>query len=247
MEIWGILLLLGALNWVLEWLKWHRLVRHFSPGNHATRWKEVSKGFLLGQGIPFGDWIGRLTQWPRKNRPQGWALNAYASSWQSVVTVGGALFFASDLFPKGPWTWLIPFFLVYLALHFLTHHMSWKGHAFPPVRSIETGGLSLARHSVLTLQAVLFSYAWGLDPPIWTLVAVWQWIWLGKMIGGLLNIWGELGTRQWSGVFFLGMVGVAPGEATVLIWTLWILNNSLPLIMGSIYWIFSWKSSTVLH
>lgn len=245
-KIWGVLLFLGILNWVLEWLKWHRLASPHSPGNRTTRLKEVSRGFLLGQGVPFGDWIGRMTGWPQKFRSHGWALNAYASSWQTAATAGGALIFCPVFFPDSPWIWIVPVYLVYLGLHFYTHLLSWKGQAFPPVRSWEIGLYSFARHAILSLQAVGLTLAWGYDFPFWTLFAAWQWIWVGKMIGGLLNVWGEMGTRQWSGVFFLGLVGIEAGNATLLIWVLWILNNSIPLLMGSIYWIRSWKSSISL-
>lgn len=193
-----------------------------------------------------GDWLGRMINWSQKDRPVGWALNAYASSWQTVVTVAGALLSGSYFFPQWPWWALRIPFIGYAMLHLVTDRLHWNGHFFPKVRQWETGLWSLCRHVILTLQAVFLTQSLDLDLPFWVIAAAWQWIWLGKMVGGLLNLWGELGTRQWSGVYFLGLIGLPAWDATLLIWFLWTLNNSIPFILGSIFWLRSWKSSTSL-
>jgi len=243
---WLCLFFLGTLNWIIEWLKWHRLVSPITPASRNTRWREVNRGFLLGQGIPFGDWLGRMMEWSLKDQKVGWALNAYASSLQTVLTVGGAFLTGYLFFPTWPWFFLCALFLVYFILHFYTERLSWKGHSFPRVRQWETGVWSSLRHLILTWQALILTQSFGFQLSPWEIIAAWQWIWFIKMLGGILNVWGELGTRQWSGVFFLGSIGLPAWESTVLIWLLWILNNSIPFILGSIYWLRSWKSSTSL-
>ena len=244
---WTYLIFLGTLNWVVEWIKWHRLVSPITPASRKTRWKEINRGFLLGQGLPLGDWVGRMVEWSRKDRKVGWALNAYASSWQTVVSVGGALLTGHLFFPHWPWAVLWTLFFLYFLLHFLTNHLSWNGFTFPKLRQWETGFWSALRHVILTLQAVILTHYFGLSLSPWEIIAAWQWIWLMKMLGGLLNSWGELGTRQWSGVYFLGCIGLPAWEATLLIWVLWFLNNSIPFLLGSIYWLRTWKSSTSLQ
>jgi len=109
---WAVLIILFALNYLMESIKWKLVLAELSPTSILKSYKSV----LVGQAFAFftparsGDYVGRILFLEAGNKLKGLAQMAWASYAQLLVT----LFFGSiGLFynlPFLPWLkWLGPF------------------------------------------------------------------------------------------------------------------------------------------
>lgn len=126
---WGVLLLLFLLNYLMEAIKWQKLLASWSPISIFKSYKSV----LIGQAFAFftparsGDYVGRILLLPPGSKIKGVAQLAWSSYAQLIITISIgsiALFFNLPFFP---WIkWLMPLGLV-AALLVYFHPGQFKG------------------------------------------------------------------------------------------------------------------------
>ena len=126
---WGVLLLLFLLNYLMEAIKWQKLLASWSPISIFKSYKSV----LIGQAFAFftparsGDYVGRILLLPPGSKIKGVAQLAWSSYAQLIITISIgsiALFFNLPFFP---WIkWFMPLGLV-AALFVYFHPGQFKG------------------------------------------------------------------------------------------------------------------------
>ena len=126
---WGVLLLLFLLNYLMEAIKWQKLLASWSPISIFKSYKSV----LIGQAFAFftparsGDYVGRILLLPPGSKIKGVAQLAWSSYAQLIITISIgsiALFFNLPFFP---WIkWFMPLGLV-AALLVYFHPGQFKG------------------------------------------------------------------------------------------------------------------------
>ena len=126
---WGVLLLLFLLNYLMEAIKWQKLLASWSPISIFKSYKSV----LIGQAFAFftparsGDYVGRILLLPPGSKIKGVAQLAWSSYAQLIITISIgsiALFFNLPFFP---WIkWFMPLGLI-AALFVYFHPGQFKG------------------------------------------------------------------------------------------------------------------------
>jgi hypothetical protein len=105
---WGVLLLLFLLNYLMEAIKWQKLLASWSPISIFKSYKSV----LIGQAFAFftparsGDYVGRILLLPPGSKIKGVAQLAWSSYAQLIITISIgsiALFFNLPFFPWIKW------------------------------------------------------------------------------------------------------------------------------------------------
>ena len=126
---WSVLLFLFLLNYLMEAIKWQKLLASWSPISIFKSYKSV----LIGQAFAFftparsGDYVGRILLLPPGSKIKGVAQLAWSSYAQLIITISIgsiALFFNLPFFP---WIkWFMPLGLV-AALFVYFHPGQFKG------------------------------------------------------------------------------------------------------------------------
>jgi len=100
--LWGVILLLPA-NWLLESMKWQRLVRNSEKINMALAFQSVMAGFLTAFFTPnrVGELAGRIAYLQPENRKAGITLSFVNSITQNIIMAicgipAAILFFLSN-------------------------------------------------------------------------------------------------------------------------------------------------------
>lgn len=126
---WSVLLFLFLLNYLMEAIKWQKLLASWSPISIFKSYKSV----LIGQAFAFftparsGDYVGRILLLPPGSKIKGVAQLAWSSYAQLIITIsiGSITLFFNLLF--FPWIkWFMPLGLV-AALLVYFHPGQFKG------------------------------------------------------------------------------------------------------------------------
>lgn len=126
---WSVLLFLFLLNYLMEAIKWQKLLASWSPISIFKSYKSV----LIGQAFAFftparsGDYVGRILLLPPGSKIKGVAQLAWSSYAQLIITISiGSITLFFNL-PFFPWIkWFMPLGLV-AALLVYFHPGQFKG------------------------------------------------------------------------------------------------------------------------
>ncbi|MEN9511055.1 MAG: hypothetical protein RLZZ370_874 [Bacteroidota bacterium] len=113
--IWPLLLVASALNWLLESIKWRKLLQHLQKCTLGEAARGTLAGAAVSNIIPFriGEYIGRLMWVKPEQRIAAAALSVFGSMTQMLVTIICGLvagWFLPDLLPPAAKT-LAPAFI----------------------------------------------------------------------------------------------------------------------------------------
>jgi hypothetical protein len=227
---WVILLLLMGLNFMLEALKWKRVVEKNNPINFLKSLRSV----FVGQAFAFftpnriGEYVGRTMFLETGNKAKGVAQMAWTSYAQLLVTIiigTVALFWNSPFFA---WLkWVSPLIALFAIIIFF-YDRQWKGWLavlnklqIPTRSKIILLLLSFLRYGVFTFQ-----YAWaakmlGMDIPFWV---------LGSSIAVLFLFLSILPTISISEL-------VVRGQLLLLILAPWYPNEGMIIVLSSLIWV----------
>jgi len=126
---WSVLLFLFLLNYLMEAIKWQKLLASWNPISIFKSYKSV----LIGQAFAFftparsGDYVGRILLLPPGSKIKGVAQLAWSSYAQLIITISiGSITLFFNL-PFFPWIkWFMPLGLV-AALLVYFHPGQFKG------------------------------------------------------------------------------------------------------------------------
>ena len=177
---WLILLLLMAMNFFLEAIKWKYVVAQNNPISFLKSFRSV----LVGQSFAFftpnriGEYAGRTLFLKDGNKMLGMAQMAWTSYAQLLITIIlGSLALTINL-PFYPWLqWASPL-LGIVATFLFFYRKEWKGWAgnftilqIPSNTKFLLLGLSFIRYCVFMLQYVWAAHMLGMPIPLIDLVS----------------------------------------------------------------------------
>ena len=95
--------------------------------------------------------------------------------------------------------------------------------------------LSSIRYLVFAGQFTLLLYWLDLPLGLFEIFAGVTWILLAKSVIPAFNFLSDLGVREFSALYFFGLLGVAPAAVLTASLTIWLLNILIPTLVGSIF------------
>ncbi len=160
---WLLLLALMLINFLVESLKWFRLIKKNNQINFANTFKSV----MVGQAFAFftpnrvGEYFGRIMYLDKASKLQGAAQMAWSSFAQLIITlsIGSmALFFYAPIYPL--LRWLSPLigiaalFFYFYKIPFLTRFPKWQLLQIEVPLKIDLLLLSFCRYLVFSFQYI---------------------------------------------------------------------------------------------
>jgi uncharacterized membrane protein YbhN (UPF0104 family) len=261
----GLLLgfLLMPLNWMLEGLKWRRIIGKFQ--------KRVGLKILLFSlftGISAslftpnraGNFVGRMIWFGSGIRVQVSVLSIYGNvaQWLSTVIFGalGVSLGSFFIFPEINMWYLILMGLVIAAVvllyllpywtpHFLSKYV-FKRSMSHAARILEQHQnlkwelllLSLMRHFVFSMQFALIMYSFGFELNMDLMYAVWITYFITTIIPSPL--FGKLLMRESAALLVIGTLSDNSTAILLSSVILWFINLSIPAILGGVIWL-KWR------
>jgi len=243
-----LLLLLMPLNWGLEAAKWQHLLKPLGHLPPAHAFAGVLRGHSMGILLPrtVGSALGRLAWLPATWRPRATVALLTGQSLQTACTLLGGLW----VWGYSPWQLLtakalkpgqIQALLVLACLLLLATaalYLYKKGKTatywqwFKQVPWGRAALLALLRQVVFTWQFVLALQLAGVQLPLSTLIAGVCWVFLAKSLIPALNVWSDLGVREFSALLFFSTLGVPAWPVVGASLMLWGINIMLPALAG---------------
>lgn len=264
---WILLLVLTALNWMLEAWKWKYLVSSLEPVGWGRAIGAVLAGITMGIATPnrTGEFLGRIFSLEKTNRADGFFLAAAGSFFQLLVTLlCGALGFlllrferethlVKNDFPILVYGILV-FGLIGIILLFLFSSGFRKSVFRLPVLKKYTAkeelysnlqqkyytpvfAFSLARYLVFATQFVLLLYAYGLQADLLTAFAA---VAVTYLVVTVIPSFAftDVVVRGSAAVAIIGHYSGNERGALIASLVLWVVNVALPALAG-IY--FVWR------
>lgn len=254
-------LLLTAVNWSIEALKWQALARKLEPMPFGT----ALKGVLAGQSLGFvsqanlGDMAGKMGYLSARNRLDSIGAFLLGSTIQFLVTLfAGTLAYTAFLVRIsagwGHWAvltalWiacLITFWLLTLRGRAapLLERVSWLASSARFFRILETYSrkdvayvttLASLRFLTYSLQFLLVLYGFEVGLPVADQLTVVWLLFLTKSIIPAFSFLSDLGIRTFSTVYFFGFYDVNPALVTSASLTVWLVNILIPVLVGIVF------------
>jgi uncharacterized membrane protein YbhN (UPF0104 family) len=245
------------INWLIEAYKWNLLVK---PAISISIYQGI-RSVLIGLGTGFftprsiGDYFGRLFSLPTEDK---WVLTG------AIILSRMAQMFATLLFGIISLTYIyqsqlienwIFLFLISLLFVLMMIVAIWKRNLFLQLIQkhlpsfykmfkiidsyklkliVEVYVWSIIRHLIFTLQFIWILQL--LDPSIqfWNVLPYVSMIYLSKAIVPSFNFLSDLGVREYSSIFFLGLYGVKPEIALSAGMFIWLINILFPSLVGGV-------------
>lgn len=261
---WIVLLTLMGLNWTLESLKWQTLLQHIEPISTVKAFKSVLTGLALGMLLPSGtgDVAGRIIN--LKKKTEGIGAGIVSGVIQTIVTISfgyfGLVYIVQKFGLKNSLeSYLIlgiPAFCI-IALIIIWYLRNQKKlikyqriqqvlEAICTLRKKQWRSLfaiGIMRHLVFILQfCLLFNWA-GVKLPFVDTLSIVNSVFLAKTIIPALNFVSDLGVRELSAIYFMRHYAVDINQVITATFSLWLLNIGIPVLIGSIWILFTRKNA----
>ncbi len=246
----ALVIVMMAFNWGLEAKKWQLLV---GEGTFLEALKSVLVGLLFRQFISaVGDASGRLAgiSGNRSTQLSSFFINAVC---QNLITVSMGMIGAFTLLEnqtiikwgESVYVYLMGaalIFLLLIVILFLRQKISrflgqgiliLKNHSWQQIAP--TLLYSLLRYAVFFTQffMVFKMLVPDLDP--WILMNGIAFIFLMKSIVPTINLFGDIGIREFSAIVFFGQFGVSTPLVVSATLVLWIINIFIPAISAIVF------------
>ena len=264
------MLLLVPANWALESLKWKRLAQKAVPITFGEAFRSTLTGLAVGVAVPaqLGDTLGRVASLRSDKRLLAIGAAVVSNGIQFYVSLVVGLvcwYLVGSAVPVTPTvsaiiTGVLVFLVVLgpLVAYFRRPLTRWKtdnsfvqkiSPYFQVISQYEAGDLltpllyGLLRYLVFMLQFVLALTLFDFPLSLVELSACVGLILLAKTIIPAINLFGDLGLREFIALFLFSHYGL-PSEqvitATLLVWAINILG---PLLVGIVLvWQHKWIS-----
>lgn len=252
--------LLLFINWSLEAMKWQVLVSKFEKLNFIDALKGVLTGLSMAFITPHsvGDMAGRVLHINHDRRSEAvgaillgrivQSLTTYFFGFFGVLVILKIGFGFSDMLLVGLSVFFIMLWSLFVwlllagrerTLRKLTAILGKKitrylysAKEFSTQEVLTVLLLSMARYVVFCLQFVIILYVFDLQLSLWILVAGATWMFLAKTIVPIINMFSDLGVREFSTLYFFGMFGADNVKITLANLMLWGINLLVPTIIG---------------
>lgn len=248
-----VILLLYPLNLFFESKKWQVCLKPFKKVSLADSMKSVLYGHSFHSISPFmaGDFIGRYIPFKDIAFRRFVRSQILSNSVQSATTFFFGLFGLVILFPNYYQTYATHMFiavggivvfgvLVFLGISLTPKYRIIKKQLRPVIRpALE---FSLLRYIVFFVQFLLALEIFEIEASLFVQFACVSTVFFVKSLLPAINILGNIGIRESAVMFVFGFVAqqVEPAIAASLL--VWIINQILPLLLGSILFLgVKWK------
>ncbi|MCR9252548.1 MAG: flippase-like domain-containing protein [bacterium] len=247
----ALVLMLMALNWGLEARKWQILVE---INSFYEAVKAVLIGLLFKQFISsLGDLSGRVSTLEGKTKVAQVGSFLINSICQTIITVVFGLIGTITLLTNQRFVDFRNLNLLILLISccvliasilvfkFRTRIMKTVRHWFAATKEVSTNtilqilGLSAFRYLVFFTQFYLIFRMVGLDIETWILLNGIAFIFLAKSIIPTLNLFGDIGIREFSALLFFGQFGIDASLVISATLLLWIINVFLPASLAIVF------------
>ncbi|MGX7685898.1 lysylphosphatidylglycerol synthase transmembrane domain-containing protein [Flectobacillus roseus] len=260
---WIALLVLMVLNWTLESWKWRTLLEHIEPISIAQAFKSVLTGLALGMLLPSGtgDVAGRIID--LKKKTEGIGAGIVSGIIQTIVTLSfgyvGLVFIVQKFCLNNTLESYLVFGMPTLGL--VASILFWYSKKLKLIQHkriqqvltaifslskkqwVRLFAIGMIRHLVFILQfALLFNWA-GVKLPLVDTLAVINSVFLAKTIIPALNFVSDLGVRELSAIYFMRHYAVDVNQVITATFSLWLLNIGIPVLIGSIWILFTRKNA----
>ncbi len=252
--------LLLFVNWSLEAIKWQVLVSKFEKLSFRNALKGVLTGLSMAFVTPHsvGDVIGRVLHLNHDRRLEAVGAILLGRIMQSLTTYFFGFFGVITILKIGfgfSNTLLFVLVVLFLSAWCLSLWLLLKGREkalgkltrifgksitrylyaakeFSSKEVLTVLLLSIARYAVFGIQFVIILYVFDLKLPLWILAAGATWMFLVKTIVPIINMFSDLGVREFSALYFFGMFGADNVKITLANLLLWGVNLLIPTILG---------------
>lgn len=255
-----LVLLMAPLNWMLEALKWHRLLQKIQPLPYLKAFASTLTGIAFSMVTPnkIGDFAGRILYLEDKNKLRAAIATLISNLSQTLVTysfgIAGLIYF--NIYYPGSWqkialvaalfsaTLLV---FIYLRIDLIAtwaEGKNWLRKIIVSVRILKRYSkkdllqllaIAFCRFCVYNLQFLILANVFG---------AVLPWV-TGFLVSGLM-FWmitvvpsifiADLGVRGYIANLLFTVTNIAANGLAILAgsYIIWLLNLVLPAIVGSI-------------
>ena len=252
-----ITILLMPINWLLETVKWHVLIKKIHPQKFKTTLADVLAGVSTSILTPnrIGNFIGRTTQLPKEFKTKAIIATIHSNVAQfnasiifgtigmlllgfsnSMVDESAVQFSAYFVIALGTIIYLYPNILDFNPLSRLYSEQMKNGIAHIQNESLGTKlgilFLSMLRYLVFLFQFYLLLRLFGADGVLSVLIPAIALVYLITTIIPSF-LFGKLFVREASALFVLEAYGVQPSVILLAVFFLWILNLAIPSLIGA--------------
>ena len=246
------ILILGAVNIVIEAVKWRYLMKPFEPINWRTAFSSVFTGLSLAVITPnrIGDLAGKAYQLKSTSKLKGLciALLGHAAQFVCIFIIGAfamnSFFSIQQFYFKIILTVLSIFvFVLYLKLDkfinwlgqfrfFIKSKMAFEGlEIFGFKQKMYLLFLSLLKYQVFVGQFYLLLVLFGVEITIdKALNALFCTYFVQLFVPSFLLL--ELGVRGAAALYFIGHYATMASAILLASYVLWVLNIGLPALIG---------------
>lgn len=261
-------IILFAVNWAVEALKWQYLIRKIEAISFGEAFKGVLTGVAFGIITPMaiGDYVGRILQLENYERLRTVGAVFVSRIAQFYVTlVWGSIalliVYLDNEYADNWWLtilfWSVPILNFLFGLLLIYHkrfmiyieNKEWLGKVYEWFEIISTYSildllyvilLSFFRYFVFASQFVMVLYLFGVSTNIQLLLVGVNFIFLVKSIIPSLF---DLGVRESAAVYFFSLYGCNTDLILFASLSLWMINILMPALLGLIF-IFRLKLSS---
>jgi hypothetical protein len=251
-----VLILAMPINWLIEALKWHRLIRRNESFKISLREVLIGASWALITPNRSGDVVARVALLPSERRAQGtraFMTGAFAQMWITGFAGTCAWWILctqapQHLFLFSEWKNSIGFALLFFTLSSLCVYLLWrwplawdrfhiaaseiKSKPLPLRVRLETLLLSLIRYLVFTGQFFAALTAWEIS-----VASMKGWyiplIYLGNMIIPSAAL-SDMGTREALTLALFQPNTSQLWAIVVAVFSIWVINLAIPALAGSI-------------
>ena len=225
-----VILLLTALNWLLESEKWRQSNLNIVPINRRRSLSETLQAHSIAIVSPLklGEYPVKLSFYAKSQRTILAKNIFYNNLFQAYATVLfgslAALFFYRTLFPVDP-LW----FLIALPVSIFLLHKLWK---LPQFWKLSLG-LSLGRYLIFSSAMALLIYVFQPETSLFE-------IYLGIALSYfILTVLPALSIFDWIAktaafVYIFSFIGVPKEVISICVGLMWVLNWALPAVLGAL-------------
>lgn len=256
-----LIIILCPINWALEALKWKILVAKIEKTTFLSAFKGVIAGLSLGFMTPhnLGDYVGRIWQMKNSNRFQAIGSILLSHTAQFLVTclmglIGWLIFYNNKILLSNTPNNLIlalslilllititvlfiPNFLIYLVkkTRFLSRFENYITitQNYTVKERLLMLIISILRYLVFTAQFMLLLFILGANLSNLLIFAGITLVFFTKSVVPSFNFLSDLGLREVSALYFLGMLPILEPKIIAASLCLWIINILFPTIVGT--------------
>lgn len=247
-----IAIILLPINWLLESYKWFVLQNSIGISSFYTCWKNVIKGVSYGLLVPqqIGDLLGKTDSNEQKNKSSIVVLSLFGGFIQSFIAlIGGGIAFFAIYKPVNLLVLILiiciiilPIFLLIFNFNYLFKILQNKFNSFKSISiNIEKIDIvkvfiaSFLRYNIFVFQFYcilnLFDFILNKMQVINAIMLTY----LGKTFIPALNVFGDLGTREFSAILSFSSTLIPVHIVFLSSMMVWLLNILIPGILGCYY------------